>query len=292
MLPRTMQVCSKAHTGFWRDSPTSRVSVMYWPALSSEPLLPLAAVLDYPMPGLRRSAASWPFLQVSVNHLQHLRDAQVISHDNDGVVRWLHMPFVAFVPALNFLHDLCQRRKRGVPCPQALAQLYIAAAGAFFQASGQVDFQFRVGQHNRADVTSHHDDAIMLVGQCTLLLSQHHAHFWMVRYLRDDFRDRRAAYLPRHVLATNLHGVLASILDMWVVDHDISVPRQFSQRHSIPRIDAPLQRQPCYRAVHSPGVKIEIAQLARQLLPNRTLPGPRRSINGDSRWPHVSSAGS
>src|SRR5579859_1047180 len=87
-----MQVCRKAHTGFWRDSPTSRVSVMYWSAPSPESLLPLAAVLDYPMPGLRRSAASWPFLQVSVNHLQHLRDAQVISHDNDGVVRWLICP--------------------------------------------------------------------------------------------------------------------------------------------------------------------------------------------------------
>src|SRR5579859_5616493 len=176
---------------------------MYWPALLSEPVV---TVLDYPTPELRRSAASWPFLQVSVNYLQHLRDAQVIGHDNDGIVRWLHMPFVAFIPALNVVHDLRQRRKRGIPCSQAFAQFHIAAAGAFFQAGGQVDFQFRVGQHYRADITPDHYHATVLVGQGALLPSQHHAHFWMVRYLRDDFRDRRAAYLPRHILTTNLHG--------------------------------------------------------------------------------------
>src|SRR5579863_8667109 len=112
----------------------------------------------------------------------------------------------------------------------------------------------------------------------------------MVRHFRDDFRYCRAAYLPRHILSANLHGILASIFYMRVVDHDISALCQFSQGHSIPYIYAPLQRQPCERAIHRPGIKVEIAQFARQLLSNRTLPGPCRSINGDSRWPHVSSA--
>src|SRR5512135_2818048 len=96
---------------------------------------------------------------------------------------------------------------------QAFYQLRVPATRTLLKTGGKIDFEFGIGQDNRANITPDHDD-MALLSQGTLEWSHDCPNLWMCRDGRDGPCDGRTANIPRDIMSAHGHGILTSIIDL------------------------------------------------------------------------------
>src|SRR5438067_1507095 len=98
----------------------------------------------------------------------------------------------------------------------------MAAAGAFCKTCIEINFEFGIRQHDRANIATDHYHSIPLC-HCTLLCNQNSSHFGMCGDGRDGGGDGGAADFPGDIMATRCDGILASISELGTADDNLSI---------------------------------------------------------------------
>src|SRR6266516_5136855 len=102
-------------------------------------------------------------------------------------------------------------------------QFSIATTRSLFKTGRKKNLQFRVRQHNRANIASNHYDAIAPRHR-SLLLYDNRTNALMRGGDRNGIRHVGTANSPGHILSVHGHRILASVVDQWSAYRNLRVP--------------------------------------------------------------------